>query len=252
MIAESLPPRVRPLAAESLTFVCWKWRPPSGYRSQFAASTVNVLFSMLSRHYHKPFSLVCVTDDPTGIRSEVRIVPLWSDYANLPSPHGNGNPSCYRRLKMFSREAVDLFGPRFVSIDLDVVICADITGLFDNQLDFKMYGDTARGTPYNGSLIQHRAGTRTQLWENFDPKTSPLLGLQKRYVGSDQAWIAVCLGTKEAKFTRADGVFSYRDEIAPTGGLLPPTAKMVIMHGHVDPWAPIMQRKNSWIREHYR
>ena len=235
-----------------LTFVCWKWKPPQGYRSKFDASTVNVLFSMLKRHYSKPFGLVCVTDDPTGIRPEVRTVELWKDYANVPSPHGRGNPSCYRRLKMFSREAAELFGPRFVSIDLDVVITQDVTAMFDEQVDFKMYGDTARGTPYNGSLILHRAGTRPQLWEQFDPRTSPLLGIQKKYIGSDQAWIAVCLGPKEPKFTRADGVFSYRNEIAPMGGLLPPTARIVIFHGHCDPWTPVMQRKHSWISANYR
>ena len=235
-----------------LIFVCWKWKAPFGYRSEFKAATVNVLLSMLTRHYHKPFELVCVTDDPVGISEKVRTVKLWSDYATVPSPHGRGNPSCYRRLKMFSREAGQFLGPHFVSIDLDVVIVRDITGLFDQDLDFKMYGDTARGTPYNGSLIMHKAGTRPQLWEQFNPLTSPLIGLQLKYIGSDQAWIGACLGPDEAKFTAADGVYSYRNQILPGGGTLPLAAKLVIMHGHVDPWTPLMQSKHSWIREHYR
>jgi hypothetical protein len=223
-----------------------------GYRSKFAPATVNVLYSMLTRHYHAPFELVCVTDEPQGISPRVRTLELWSDYANVPSPHGRGNPSCYRRLKMFSREAATLLGSRFVSIDLDVVVCRDITPLFDNDLDFKMYGDTARGTPYNGSLIQHKAGTRTQLWEQFDPRVSPLLGLKLKYIGSDQAWIGACLGPNEPKFTAADGVYSYRNQIAPRGGQLPANARLVVMHGHVDPWDPHMQRKHAWIQEHYR
>lgn len=235
-----------------LTFVCWKWKPPLGYRSKFEAATVNVLYAMLTRHYHEPFELVCVTDDPTGIAPHVRIVRLWSDHANLPSPHGRGNPSCYRRLKMFSKEAATFLAPRFVSIDLDVVIVGDITGLFAHTLDIKLYGDTARGTPYNGSLIQHTAGTRTQLWEQFDPLISPVLGLKLKYIGSDQAWIGACLGPNEAKFTAKDGIYSYRNQIAPQGGMLPATAKIVIMHGHVDPWDPLMQRKHAWIKEHYR
>ena len=235
-----------------LTFVCWKWKPPTGYRSKFEPATVNVLHAMIKRHYHAPFELVCVTDDPAGISDEVRIVPLWSDYANIPSPYGRGNPSCYRRLKMFSAEAHSFLGPYFVSIDLDVVICRDITGIFNPHDDFRMYGDTAKGTPYNGSLIQHRAGTRTQLWEKFDPLTSPSLGLKLKYIGSDQAWIGACLGPNEKKFTKADGIFSYRNEIAPMRGALPPTAKIVIMHGRVDPWEPTMRIKHSWISEHYR
>jgi hypothetical protein len=239
-------------SAERLAFICFKWRPPLGYRSKFSPETVNTLYSMLTRHYHKPFELACVTDDAVGIRPEVRTLALWSDYANIPSPHGRGNPSCYRRLKMFSREAANLFGPRFVSIDLDVVICADITALFDHDLDFKMYGDTARGTPYNGSLIQMTAGSRPQVWEKFDPLTSPQIGLKLKYIGSDQAWIGACLGPNEAKFTHADGVFSYRNQIAPRGGNLPANAKVVIFHGHCDPWDPLMQRKHKWIAEAYR
>lgn len=240
------------MSALPMTFVCWKWRPPLGYRSTFGPETVNVLLSMLTRTYRAPFELVCVTDDPSGIDTQVRIVPLWSDFANMVSPHGRGYPSCYRRLKMFSREAASFLGARIVSMDLDVVIVADITALFENGLDFKMYGDTAKSTPYNGSLIQLTAGARPQLWEQFDPKVSPLLGLKKNYIGSDQAWIGVCLGPNEAKFTARDGIYSYRNEIAPRGGFLPPDAKIVIMHGNVDPWNPAMKRRHTWIQEHYR
>lgn len=238
--------------SEKMVFVSWKWKPPAGYRSKFDASTVNVLLSMLGRHYSAPFELVCITDDPVGIDPRVRIVELWNDFADVPSPHGHGNPSCYRRLKMFSKEAATFIGPRFVSIDLDVAIVSDITDLFSNDVDFRMYGDTARDTPYNGSLIQHRAGTRTQLWETFDPRTSPKLGVKQRFVGSDQAWIGVCLGPDEPKFTSRDGVFSYRNEIRNQGGKLPPTAKIVVFHGAVDPWSPAIRAQHDWVRLHYQ
>jgi hypothetical protein len=237
-----------------LRFVCWKWRPTKGYRSTFDASTVNVLHSMLSRHYHKPFETVCVTDDAAGIDSSVRVLPLWSDFSDVPSPHGDAYPSCYRRLKMFSSEAAEVIGSEFVSIDLDVVIVNDITELFPLGVDFRIYGDTARNTPYNGSLIQHVAGTRRQLWDTFNPKTSPALGRKMKYIGSDQAWIATCLGPSEPKFTERDGVYSFRNQIAPQprNGRLPADARIVIMHGHVDPWSAHIKTRYSWVREHYR
>lgn len=237
---------------DKLTFVCFKWTPAPHYRSVFGPNTVNVLRSMLSRHYHGAHELVCVTDNPKGISSEVRIIPLWDTHSKLPSPYGIGNPSCYRRLKMFSNEAIEMFGPRFVAIDLDVVICGRLDDLFDNDHDIKLYGDTARNTPYNGSLIQHKAGTRPKLWDDFDPNKSPKLGTALGYIGSDQAWIGACLGPNEPKFTKRDGVYSYRNEIRPAGGKLPPGAKIVVLHGHYDPWAPQMAYRHPWIREHYR
>lgn len=235
-----------------LSFVCFKWRAPAGYRSSFGPGTVNTLYSMIQRHYSKDFQLFCMTDDKAGIRPEVRCIELWKDFSNVPSPHGRFYPSCYRRLRMFSAEAKEIFGERFVSMDLDVVICADITKLFDTQVEFRMYGDTAKGTPYNGSLIQLQAGKRAQVWDRFDPRTAPQMGLKMRYIGSDQAWIAVCLGPNEKKFTDVDGVFSFRNEIEPSGGRLPPTAKIVVMHGSSDPWSPNVQARFGWIREHYR
>ena len=153
---------------------------------------------------------------------------------------------------MFSRDAVNVFGPYFVSMDLDIVITGDITELFQQDFDFRMYGDTARGTPYNGSIIQHTAGTRPQLWEQFDPLKSPQLGIKKKYIGSDQAWIGACLGPDEPKFTRRDGVYSWRNELKPRGGRLPPNAKIVVFHGHQDPWTPAIRGIYPWCKEAYR
>lgn len=235
-----------------MTFVVWRWRPNAGYRSTFAPATIATMHSMLSRHYHAPFDLLCITDEPDQVPAGVRRLKLWDDFSTLPSPHGRGYPSCYRRLKMFSKEARDFIGPRFVSLDLDIVITDDVTELFDQQTEFRMYGDTARFTPYNGSIIQMIAGTRRQVWEKFDPKSSPRIGLSRNYIGSDQAWIAVCLGDHEPKFTRRDGVFSFRNELRPKGGNLPSGAKMVILHGAHDPWSADMRMRHAWIREHYR
>jgi hypothetical protein len=114
-----------------LAVVCWKWKPKIGYRSTFCAEHVNVLRSMVERHYRKPHQLVCITDDGAGIDPRVRVVPLWQDHARLPSPHGGNNPSCYRRLRAFSAEAAELIGPRFVSVDLDCVITGDMRPVWD-------------------------------------------------------------------------------------------------------------------------
>lgn len=234
-----------------LSVVSWKWKPKGPYRSEFKSEHVNVLRRMVARNLRAEHEFVCVTDDPVGLDPEVRVVPLWDDHRDIPSAHGPGNPSCYRRLKAFSSEAKEIFGERILSIDLDCVITGDITHLVERDEDFVIWGDTQPGTPYNGGLWLLRTGTRTRVWDQFDPRVSPRKGKALGYVGSDQAWIAACLGKGEARYTRSDGVYSYRNEITKLGHL-PATARIVMFHGKHDPWMADVQSRHSWIKEYWR
>lgn len=235
-----------------MEFVCFKWRPAPGYRSSYGPAQVNTLLEMLGRHYDAPFRLSCVTDEPTGISKAVRVIPLWDFGAKLQSPHGTGNPSCYRRLPLWGDLGAELIGPRFATLDLDICIVADVRPVFDVPDDFRIWGDTAKGTPYNGSVMIQNAGARRQVWDMFDPVESPKRGRALGYIGSDQAWIAACLGPHEKKWTKADGIYSYRNEIAPKRGPLPDNARIVVFHGFYDPWHPTMRAKHDWVRRFYK
>ncbi len=235
-----------------LSVVTWKWKPREGYRSTFGPDTVNVLKRMIDRHYSDPHRFICVTDDADGIDPSVEILPLWNDFADVPSPHGGKNPSCYRRLRMFHPEIGKHFGERFVSLDLDAVITGDMRPIWNRPEDFVAWGDTnpRPGSHYNGSMILLRAGARPQVWERFDPVTSPRESLRARCWGSDQGWISFVLGQGEAKWSRRDGVYSFRNDLQKCPSL-PANAKIVLFHGNVDPWQPAAQARHSWIQEHY-
>jgi hypothetical protein len=234
-----------------LSIVCWKWKPAKGYRSEFSAETVNVLRRMVERHYDAPHRFICVTDDPAGIGPDVEVVPLWKEFADLPSPHGQGNPSCYRRLRMFAPDIAAVLGKRFVSLDLDCVITGNCRPLWDRAEPICLWGDTNPSTFYNGSMILMTAGVRPQVWDRFDPLTSPAQATKAGQFGSDQAWISHCLGPKEARWTKRDGVYSYRNHIGARGSL-PADARIVMFHGHSDPWQSSVQAKHSWVKAHYR
>jgi hypothetical protein len=236
-----------------LTVVTWKWKPQPGYRSSYPPSTVNTLAAMIRRHYPHPHRMVCVTDDPAGIDPRVEILPAWDDFANIPSPHGGKNPSCYRRLRLFHPDAAQWFGERYVSLDLDVVITGDLTPLWHRPEPIVFWGDTnpLPGSHYNGSMMLMTAGSRPQVWTDFDPAKSPQLSLKARCFGSDQGWISYRLGKGEAKWTRADGVYSFRNELQKTKQL-PANARIVVFHGRIDPWSAEAQHGWPWVREHYR
>lgn len=208
---------------------------------------------MVDRWYRRPHTFTCVTDEPAGIDADVNVVKLWPDHGRLRSPHGSANPSCYRRLKMFSKEAREMFGPRIVSLDLDMVITGDCSPLWDREEDLVLWGDTNPTTPYNGSMWMLRTGTRTRVWEEFDPIRSPRAAMQKGYFGSDQAWIGACLGPHEPRWTVADGVYSYRNHLRlRRERTLPEGVRIVFFHGKYDPWMPEIQRKYDWVRENWR
>lgn len=232
--------------------ICWKWQTP-GYRSSYGSATVNALRAMVARHYPVPHRFLCVTDDPEGLDPSIEVVPDPKDFIAVPSPHGGKNPSCYRRLRAFAPDAGLLFGAtRFVTLDLDCVIVGDLRPLWDRPEDLVLWGDTNPRTHYNGSMILMTAGVRPDVWERFDPMRSPRLARASGCFGSDQGWISYCLGPGEAKWTRADGVYSFRNDIQPVHlARLPLNARMVMFHGAHDPWGPYAQRNCPWVREHY-
>ena len=231
-----------------LTFVCFKWQKPTkGFVlpaaiSAYTAEHVNTLQRMLQRHYHKPHRLICVTDDPRNIECET--IPLWDKCKYLGG--------CFNRLYTFSPEMKHLFGSRFVCIDLDCVIVNDVTPLFDYDDEFiiNSYNPVKlEGYPdqhYNGALYMMKAGARRKVWDAFDPVESVRLvqNSPELCIGSDQAWIRLCLGKGEPRWGNHDGVWEFR-QVTDT---LPENARIVFFAGARDP----SQRRYRWVIEHWR
>lgn len=214
-----------------LTVVTWKW---FGWREKlYRPRHVMVMEQMLKKHLHVPHRFVCVTDDPTGLTCET--MPLW-DYPNINT--GVGRPNSYRRLRIFSREARSMFGPKVLSIDLDAVILGDITSLVTDD-DLRLVAGKA--APYNGSMFLHNTGTRLQLWDEFN-KNSPDVVVrherktQVRHYGSDQAWISFkCPG--EPTWGAQDGVHHF----TLLDGHVPTNCRLIFFAGGNKPWSGRVQ-----------
>lgn len=231
--------------------VCFKWRPAPNYRSTFGPQAVKVLRNMVARHFPRKHRFICVTDDARGLDG-IETMMLWHDFADIPSPHGAHNPSCYRRLRVFAPEAKTWFGNRFVCLDLDTVITGDLTPLWERPEDFVIWGETNPNSYYNGSMFLMTAGARKQVLERFDPKRSPLEAKAAGNFGSDQGWISRCLGPGEATWTTKDGVYSYNIHIRRNGGTLPRDARITFWHGNLDPWSPAAVAVAPWVQEHWK
>lgn len=241
--------RIGPL--EPLTVVTFLWKPPEGYRSKYTTAHVDVLRRMVRRNYPHPHRFVLITDDPTGLQErDIEVFELWPDLGNLKNPNGSNNPSCYRRLRLFAPTPGKWLGERFVCVDLDTVIVGDLTPLWDRPEDFVIWKSPgARLNPYCGSMFMLRTGTRPRVWLDFDEETSPKMTRAANFFGSDQAWIALCLGPDEATWGPAEGAYSFRTEIGSKP--LPENARIVFFHGIPDPWDAGPQRR-PWVRRNYR
>src|SRR3990167_2838488 len=112
-----------------LQIVTFFWNDPQAKHKgsyEFTVDHVNKLQRGFEKHLKLPHEFVCITDNPNGIdSSKIRILPLWNDFRDLGR--------CFTRLKIFSEEMEKLIGPRFVQIDLDVVLVGDVTLIFDQN-----------------------------------------------------------------------------------------------------------------------
>lgn len=238
-----------------LTIVVWKWRPTLGYAHAFGVEQVHTMQSMLARHLKMPHRLVCITDDPARLRVET--YPLWNDYNELPNPTGGGRPSCYRRLKIFSKECSEAFGPRILSLDLDMILVNDCTHLFDRPEPFVGLIDphvsAMKPGALNGSmfLFDSEDPKNRALWEEFDPQNTPREMHEAGERGSDQGWLSFRMRGCPT-WDHNDGVLRFGRDIRTSDAGPPPGARIINFAGPRKPWYPKTQQRSPWIKRYYK
>ena len=158
--------------------VCLKWG------DKYGPEYVNTLEQMCRRYCTIPFEFVCFTENPTGLNSTIKIMPLPTSYGVngwwfkpllfnpvLPlgdSPHGT-----------------------ILYIDLDVVIFRSIDKLFNfKKGEFCVIRDFNRSqnkdwNRYNSSVVRWNIGQHPQIYNDFIKNPSALV---RRFHG-DQDWL---------------------------------------------------------------
>jgi hypothetical protein len=224
-----------------LQIVLWKWANPRKLHIlfDFSAEAVNRLGRQLARHLGIPHDVVCITDNPSGIDSSIRILPLWEDGAHLGG--------CWRRLRAFAPDMAGIIGRRFAWIDLDSVVVGPMDAVLGRKEDLVLYrSNSAPGTPYNGSMLLMDAGARSQVWDRFDPEKSPAIVREAGLTGTDQAWISHVLGPNEAVWDAGDGVMHFMRDCVPD---LPAHSKIVFFPGMQKMHMPNARQRAPWIGE---
>jgi hypothetical protein len=228
-----------------ITILTWLWSQPKS-RFVYRASHVNIWASMVRRNLSMPHRIACVTDMPEGIDPNIEIIPPPGDFLDITNPRwANGKPQCYRRLSMFRPDAAEIFGERFVNFDLDCVIGGPLDPLFDRDDDLVLYKGTAPDRPYNGSLQLIHAGCRPQVFNDFNQDNALLSGSE--FCGSDQAWLAHCLGWNEKTWDETDGVHFFGKQYTEDRTLEP---RVLFFPGRLKPWTATLF--DGFTRRNYR
>jgi hypothetical protein len=227
-----------------LTVLTWFWSQPGG-RTTYTSEHVNIWGAMVRRNLAVPHRLACVTAQPEGIDPRIEIITPPGEFEDVRIPSWPGSmPQCLRRLVMYAPHAGEVFGERFVCMDLDCVVGGPLDPVFDRPEDIVLYRGTSTSRPYNGSMVLMTAGARPQVYTGFTPQAAARAG--QRFLGSDQAWVAHVLGRGEATWSASDGVCWRNAQAGDVAGVDP---RVVFFPGDTKPWH---FQHDPWIARHYR
>jgi hypothetical protein len=228
----------------TLTVLTWLWKQPQG-RTKYTTEHVRIWADMVSRNLGMKHRLACVTTE-TDLPPNVDRIDPPGEFEDVQPKWGPTKPNCFRRLVMFKRDAAKTFGKRFVSMDLDCVIGGPLDPLFDRPEDLVLFKGTAEGRPYNGSMMLIEAGCRPQVYESFDQSGADESG--EKFLGSDQAWLAHCLGWGEATWDQRDGVHFFK----PSGWSNKLSPRILFFPGKRKPWDYAPFKIFPFITNNYR
>lgn len=230
----------------TLTVLSWLWRNPL-CRTQFTTEHAAIWADMVRRNLSMPHRIACVTDE-TDLPAGVERIEPPGDFHDIQPKWGPRKPNCYRRLAMFRRDAAQIFGERFVCMDLDCVVGGPLDPLFDRKEDLVLFRGTAPDRPYNGSMMLIRAGCRPKVFERFNQAMATVSG--ETFVGSDQAWLALCLGAREKVWDERDGVYWYGSRYQRE--CKRETPRLLFFPGKIKPWTLAGIKADRFVTANYR
>jgi len=189
----------------SYTILCLK------HGTKYSATYVNTLYNMCKRNCTLDFDFVCLTDDPKGIDSNIKILGL-PDYLS----------GWWCKPYIFSNE-LDLSGT-ILYMDLDVVLSGNIDKLFAYQpghwCTIKDFTRVMRSNwkKYNSSIIRFTPGQLDFVWENFKKDR---IAIQRKFFG-DQDYLYDITANKKAAMLYPDSwIQSWKWEVRKSKELQP-------------------------------
>lgn len=234
-----------------ITVGSYLWTPDEGskFAVPYGIEDVRRLQRMVADNTTVAHQFVVVTDRPELFENEPDIRAIEID----KTTHVPG--TCYVRLMTFHPEGREIFGDRFVQIDLDTLIVGNIDHILHREEDLVLWRNPARHPSrlgrsiYNTSLLSHRCGSIPALWQAFVN-----LGKANIPAKDDQWYLSDALGEDVPYFDgKHSGVYRIARIDTPGSGVwgeLPANACIVTFPGsHGKPGTPEIMDGNPWLSQ---
>lgn len=242
-----------------MNIVTLKWG--DRYGPHFA----NRLYGGVRRNLTRRFRFLCLTDDQTGLRSEIETYPL--PLIDLPDEFAR---SAWLKLGLFRDRIGDMEG-ECLFLDLDLLITNDIDCFFDHMCGKKCIIHNwvqkhqvfkKRPNVGNSSVFRWIANTTQHIVDKFQSERDWAL----REFRPEQAYLTYSLGEKY--WWPDDWVRSFKRHAIPAFPCnllfqpkLPPGTRILVFHGRPDPdealtghWDARLHRRTRpapWIADHW-
>lgn len=240
------------------TIVCMKWG------TRYGPEFVNRMWRAIQRNTVRPTRLVCLTDDPSGIDSDIECASIPD--IDLP-PHLINLP--WRKLALWKYPLHNLSGD-ILFLDLDLVITGSLDAMFDYEPGRYCVIEnwTQRGQGIgNTSAFRFPAGKHAFIYDDFQLNPKAVLDQYR----IEQVYISREI--KDQIFWPRDWCVSFKHSLLPRWPMnfiktpaLPKTTKIVAFTGKPDqdealrgdwpvkrPWKKLYKhvRPTSWIADHW-
>ena len=214
----------------------------------YDAEYVNKHYEMISRVMSN-FEYVCVTDDPRGLRSEIKRIPLWEKCRELGG--------CYNRLFIFSKEVKKILGERFFVMDLDTTIIKDFSHLFNLVYPITVFrsinpqkGLTGVKYRYHPSSTLINPNSSSEIWDVFNEDIQNNIKKSRQlFTGTDQSWFNYYVLNNKLDFGYWD-TYNGIYPITEIKSKLPDNCCIVTWAGPRDPYQLEQQKKYKWLKEY--
>ena len=227
--------------------LCMKWG------SKYGPEYVNRLYRMVHKHLSGPWRMVCLTDDPQGIRPQVHCQPIPS----LQLPSGIPERGWTKLTTFASPKALQGLRGNALFFDLDVVITDSLDDFFTLPGSFRIIHDYPR--PWrpqrmtgNSSVYRFELGAHPDVLQEFRAN----IGSIRQRFRNEQAYLSDYMHRHGLLQYWPDGWCpSFKYHCIPTwptnywrAPTIPKGAKVVVFHGECNPHDALAGRRNRRFR----